>query len=263
MSASSLKSKVRAKDRDETNMKTYTGQAGEHIKFSGGAGDHIVVGEIEVEEGGNKIWKPWKFTYSVGSPSAAVSAAELQVLYKGWPNKIKVAAAGYNPEKVTVKCSGCKSMTSKPDKDGNYIAKVTKGKEAFITVTAIDDNGKSVELAKERFRIFKLPPPTAYFGGKAGGKMSKLDASQIPILTAGLGDSPLDVPYEVVQFSMLGMSNGNPVTLTSKSRVLTRQMKELIKRIPVNGSLTFTSVKVKGPGGVQTLETGIVLKLTR
>jgi gliding motility-associated protein GldM len=248
--------------RDQALMKEFKGKASTMINFSGGPGDHVITGEISVKEKGVEKWKPWKFNYSVGSPSAAVSAADLQVLYKGWSNRIKIAAGGFSSEKVSVSCSGC-SISSKPDKDGIYIAKVTKGKKATITVSALDDNGKKVELGKEEFRIFSLPPPTAYFGGKAGGKMSKLDALQIPVLTANLGESPLDVPYQVVQFSMLGMSNGNPITLTARSRVLTPEMKSLMKRIPPNGSLTFTNIKVKGPAGVQSLESGVVLKLVK
>jgi hypothetical protein len=39
-------------------------------------------------------------------------------------------------------------------------------------------------------------------------------------------------------------------------------MKAALKKIPKNGSLTFTRVKVKGPSGkVSQLESGIVLKL--
>ena len=249
--------------RDEALVNNYTGKASDRIVFKGAsAGDHFIVGELAVKEKGVEKWKPWEFHYSVGSPSAAVSAADLQVLYKGWKNKIKIAAAGYSSEKVSVSCSGC-SISSKPDKDGVYIATVSKGKKATITVSAVDDNGKKVELAKEEFRIFNLPPPTAYFGGKAGGKMSKLTAAQIPVLSASLGESPLNVPYQVVSFQMLGISNGNPVTLNANSRALTGDMKKLIKKIPFNGSLTFTNIKVKGPAGVQTLESGIVLKLTK
>ena len=132
------------------------------MNISGSVGDHLLTGLIAVESATEgKKWKPFKFNYSVGAPNAAVSAADLQVLYRGWNNKIKVSASGYNPESVKVSCSGC-SISSAPDKDGNYTAKAPSGrsKEAFITVSAIDDNGKSVELARERFRIFPLPKPT-------------------------------------------------------------------------------------------------------
>ena len=68
---------------------------------------HYVEGTIEVKEKGAIKKKPWKFNYSVGAPNAAVAAADLAVLYKGWDNKIKVSASGYDPEAIKVSCSGC------------------------------------------------------------------------------------------------------------------------------------------------------------
>ena len=53
-----------------------------------------------------------------------------------------------------------------------------------------------------------------------------------------------------------------PVRLGAMDDKLTPQMKAALKKIPKNGSLTFTNVKVKGPSGrVSRLESGIVLKL--
>ena len=253
--------------RDTTAMMRFTKKPTEFYKqlnISGSVGDHIMTGLIAVESATEgKKWKPWNFNYSVGAPNAAVSAADLQVLYRGWKNKIKVSASGYKPENIKVSCSGC-SISSAPDKDGNYIATAPGGraKEAFITVSAIDDNGKTVELTREVFRIFPLPKPTVFFGGKAGGSLKKVDAVQIPKLMAQLGDSPLDVPYVVTAFVMLTVKNGQPIRLKSKGSRLTSQMKEAIKKINKGGSLTFTGVKVKGPSGKeQPLDAGLVLTL--
>lgn len=253
--------------RDTSAMMRFTKKPSEFYKqlnISGSVGDHIMTGLIAVESATEgKKWKPWQFNYSVGAPNAAVSAADLQVLYRGWNNKIKVSASGYKPESIKISCSGC-SITSSPDKDGNYIAKAPggRGKEAFITVSAIDDNGKNVELTKERFRIFNLPKPTVYFGGKAGGSMKKVDAVQIPKLKAQLGESPLDVPYTVTSFVMLTVKNGQPIRLKSNGERLSGQMKAAIKKINKGGTLTFTGVKVKGPSGKeQPLDAGLVLTL--
>ena len=61
---------------------------------------------------------------------------------------------------------------------------------------------------------------------------------------------------------MFTTKGGAPIELNSKSDKLTPQMKNALKKIPKNGSLTFTRVKVKGPSGrVSQLESGIVLKL--
>ena len=68
-------------EQDLANMKTFKGRAGQSVSISGSVGDHILSGFIAVKEKGVKKWKPWKFNYSVGAPNAAVSAADLQVLY--------------------------------------------------------------------------------------------------------------------------------------------------------------------------------------
>ncbi len=145
-------SKVIHADRDLTNMKTFTGAIGERLKFTGGVGDHIVVGEIAVKEKGVEKWKPWKYKYTVGVPFGLIQAVETQVLYKDWDNKIFISAQGYNHEKISVQCYGC-SMSYKPDKDGNYIVNVTRGDEAFVTLSVTDDFGKKIDLCKQRFRI--------------------------------------------------------------------------------------------------------------
>ena len=250
-------------ERNLDAMMTFNGKAGEEVRMSGSVGDHMLVGEIAVKEKGVKKWKPWKFNYAVGAPNAAIAAADLQVLYLNWKNKIKVSASGYKPESVKVLCKGC-SITSKPDKDGNLIATVTntRAKECILTVTATDDAGKNVELAKEVFRVFPLPKPLAYFGGKAGGKMKKLDAGMIPKLTAKLGNSPLNVPYTVSGFMLYATKDGSPIREYAKNDRLTGKMKAIIKKIPKGANLTFTEIKVKGPGGKETtLEGGLVLRL--
>jgi len=250
-------------ERNEETMFEFKGAAGETVMISGSVGDHILTGEIAVKEKGVKKWKPWKFNYSVGAPNAAVSAADLQVLYRNWKNKIKVSASGYKPESIKVSCSGC-SISSTQDSEGNYTATVSGGraKTAQIRVSAIDDNGKSVELANETFRIFPLPKPTAYFGGKAGGAIKKLTATAIPKIEAKLGNSPLNVPYSVVKFMLYTTKEGAPVRIRAKGNRISGEMKNAIKRIPKGGNLTFAEIKVKGPSGkVSTLEGGLVLRL--
>ena len=255
--------KKKESEQDITTMKTFKGKAGQKVNITGSVGDHILSGFIAIKEKGVKKWKPWKFNYSVGAPNAAVSAADLQVLYMGWDNKIKVSASGYKPESIRLSGKGC--SVKGPDSKGFYIAKVTnsKLKNASLIVTGVDDKGKSNVLANETFRVFPLPKPTAYFAGKAGGNLKKANAVSYKTLKASLGDSPLDVPYEVVSFTMFTTKGGAPIELNSKSNRLTSTMLAAMRKIPKNGSLTFTRVKVKNlkSGRIFQLESGIVLKL--
>ena len=251
-------------EMDKSNMKVFKGKAGDQMMLSGSVGDHLISGLIAVKEKGIKKWKPWQFRYAVGAPNAAISAADLQVLYINWKNKIRVSASGYKPESVSVRATGgCR--VSGPDSKGFYTATVTnvRAKTAKLIVSAVDDNGKSVELANEEFRIFPLPKPTASFAGKTGGNLGKGNATSYSTIKANLGDSPLNVPYKVVGFKMFITKNGQPIEITSKSNRLTNEMKQSIKKIPKGGSLTFTAIDVinETNGKKLRLETGIVLKL--
>ena len=226
-------------EQDLANMKSFKGKAGQSVNISGSVGDHILSGFIAVKEKGVKKWKPWKFNYSVGAPNAAISAADLQVLYLNWNNRIRVSASGYKPEAIRLTGKGC--SVKGPDSKGFYTANVTnvRSREVKLIVSATDDKGKNVELANETFRVFPLPKPTAYFAGKAGGNLKKVNAVSYSTIVAKLGDSPLDVPYQVVGFAMFTTKNGSPVTYKSKSNRLTPQMKAAVKKIPKGGNLTF------------------------
>ena len=250
--------------RDKSKMKVFNGNAGDQLNITGGVGDHTLYGEIAVKVKGTEKWKPWRFNYSVGAPNAAISAADLQVLYINWKNKLRVSASGYKPESIRVKGIGC-SVTSRPDGKGFYIATVTnpRAKEARLIVEATAEDGSTAKLADEKFRVFPLPKPIATFGGKASGNIKKINARNYRDIKATLGDSPLDVPYKVTRFSFYTTKNGNPVTYNSKTAKLTTQMKDAIKKMPKGATLTFSGIEVlnlKNQKKIK-LDGGIILKL--
>jgi hypothetical protein len=235
-------------------MKTFKGQAGQKVSITGSVGDHILSGFIAIKEKGVKKWKPWKFNYSVGAPNAAISALDLQVLYLGWDNRIRVSASGYKPESIKLIGKGC--TVRGPDSKGNYIAKVTNPrlKTANLIVTGIDDKGKSNTLANEVFRVFPLPPPVAKFAGKTVGTIKKGNAVSYSTIKAELDNSPLNVPYSVTRFSLWTPK----ATVESKSNRLTPAMKAYIKKIPKGQLLTFTDIYVKGPSGIESPLDGVI-----
>ena len=250
--------------RDKSNMKTFNGNAGDQLNITGGVGDHTLYGEIAVKVKGTEKWKPWRFNYSVGAPNAAISAADLQVLYINWKNKLRVSASGYKPESIRVKGIGC-SVSSRPDGKGFYIATVSnpRSKQARLIVEATGEDGSTAKLADETFRVFPLPKPIATFGGKASGNIKKINAKNYRDIKATLGDSPLDVPYKVTKFSFYTTKNGNPVTYNSKTDKLTTQMKAAIKKMPKGATLTFSGIEVlnlKNQKKIK-LDGGIILKL--
>ncbi|MCT4580210.1 MAG: hypothetical protein N4A35_02245 [Flavobacteriales bacterium] len=247
--------------RAEGTMKEFKGQAGASLALSGGVGEHNVVGSIAVKEKGVKKWKPWKFKYSVGAPNGAVANSEMNVLYRGWDNKIEVSASGYDPSTVNLSASGGVKISK--SKDG-FIAKVSgSAKKATLSITAKDKDGKSVKIVDKEFRIFALPKPQAYFANQTFDKplLSRGLAKAASKLTAKIGDSPLDVKYEVVSFDMVVMKKGQPVSISSKSSKLSGEMKNAIKKMPAKSMLTFTNIKAKGPSGRAQPIGGLSFKL--
>lgn len=244
--------------RSDANKQSFEGKAGQKVSFGGAVGSHTVFGSIAVKEKGVEKWKSWKFNYSVGAPNAAVAAADLNVLYKGWKNRIKVSASGYDPSTVSVSCSGCSISKSGEE----YIATAGGGKEATISVTAKDDKGNSVNLASEKFRIFPLPKPAIFFGGKSGGAISKAAAGTVPKLIAKLDNSPLNVSYKVTKFDYFTVKNGQPVTIKNNGANISSDVKAAIKATPKRGTLTFANIYVVGPSGKeQKIDGGLVIRL--
>jgi gliding motility-associated protein GldM len=237
----------------------YNGEPGDALKLSGGVGTHFVEGTIEVKEKGAVKKKPWTFNYSVGAPTATVANADLAVLYKGWENKLKISASGYDPETIKISCSGC-SISKKGD---FYIAKPGNGKIATISVSATGDNGQNVKLVAEEFRIFPLPLPKPYFANQTFDKptMKKGTAISASQVLAKLGDSPLNVKYTVTGFKMIISKAGKIAELKARNGSLTKEMKAAIKKMPKGTSLTFVGVSASGPSGKSAPIGGLSFKL--
>ncbi|MCB9189466.1 MAG: hypothetical protein H6599_09335 [Flavobacteriales bacterium] len=228
----------------------FTGAAGDRLILSGGGvGQHTVYGTIAVKEKGVEKYKPWKFEYSVGAPNAAISAYDLNVLYAGWSNRLKVSAGGFDPSSVSVSCSGCDGISQQGE---FWVAKASKvGKTATISVTAKDGNGKSVNLASEEFRIFPLPKPTPKYGG-VGVESSTISATVAklgPPLQADLSGSPLNVEWSITSFEMMIVKNGKVATLKSNSNKMTGDMKAALGTLGKGSSLTLTKIMAAGPSG--------------
>ena len=238
----------------------FSGEPGDALKLSGGVGTHYVEGTIEVKEKGAVKKKPWKFNYSVGAPTATVANADLAVLYKGWDNKLKISASGYDPESVKISCSGC-TISKKGE---FYIAKPGNGKVATISVSATSDDGQNVKLAAEEFRIFPLPLPKPYFANQTFDKptMKKGTAISASQVLAKLGDSPLNVKYTVTGFKMIVTKGGKIAELKAKNgKAYWRHEKAAIKKMPKGTSLTFVGVSAAGPSGKSAANWRIVLQV--
>ena len=222
------------------------GKAGIKIPATA-VGPQRLDGYVLVQENGKDVRQYWSFDYEVGAPNATVSPADLQVLYRGWDNKLEVAAGGYPPEAISVSCSGC-SVSKKGE---FYIAKTSgNARSATISISANVD-GKSVPVAKKEFRIFNLPTPSAFFANQTFDRPTIKSglAKQGTKLIAKLGDSPLKVDYAVTSFEMsVPAPGGKTRVLRSRGPNLSSEMRQAIAQMRPGAMLTFSNIRARKQG---------------
>ena len=164
------------------------------------AGDYIVKGQIGVREKGKMTWKDWDFNYTVGEPSGTVSLPEMNVLYRGYDNKVKGAASGFPDYRL----SPGKNISSLSQAGEFYTAKPGSAREASISISGVAADGSDASLGTFEFRVQDLPKPSVSLGRISDGESAtsgQLRASRR--LFAGYPPSiPLKANFSVVSWEM-------------------------------------------------------------
>jgi gliding motility-associated protein GldM len=93
----------------------------------------------------------------VSAPVATVANIDMNVVYKGYDNKMEISVPGIAESQLRVSAIGA-SIT----KSGNqYICRPSADKEVTINVSAEVD-GKTQSVGQKKFRVRPVPSPTAF-----------------------------------------------------------------------------------------------------
>ncbi|MCX6318839.1 MAG: gliding motility protein GldM [Bacteroidetes bacterium] len=184
--------------------------------------------------------------YTVASPSgASVALDEMNVLYIGWDNKVRVAASGAGDEKVNVSISGAGGSISKTGA-GTYIAKVNSLENCTINVTV---DGKSA--GSFPFRVRNLPDPVGTIGGVPSG-----DAVTVGQIRAqgGVGafvkDFPLDVKYTVTSFTLSADNEEGLIDeAPCQGNTWSAQARNILNKLAPGRTVTVDNIRAVGPDG--------------
>lgn len=223
-------------------------------------GEKILNGKIIVKNPttGEQKDYPYKVNYDVFKAPAIISADAMRVLYRGLDNPISVSVPGYKPEDVFASISGG-SLTKKSG--GNYIAKVSSGRKAKISVSVKTKDGNTKAVGSEEFKIKPVPKPTAYFGSKASGEITPGEIGIVHNVSARMGDFVFEgVKYTVSRFQFIYQPKRGPAAfLQANSSALTGSMEQLLRNPQKGDLIIITNIDVKGPDGTKRLENGITL----
>lgn len=190
---------------------------------------------------------PWEKNIKIMKPQGTVSLPEMNVLYRGYENKVEGVASGYEETVLT----GNGVSLSKAAK--GYIGRVT-GSAKTVTINIAGRNNvtkKTENLGVFTFRVSNLPPPNLYFGAVADGdKASKAETR----LFAKYGpEIPLNVSFQVLNWEL--NVAGAPRPAKGTGNVLNADGVGLLKQAKPGSTISFMT-QVKGPDGIVRKKSG-------
>ena len=218
-------------------------------------GTHKYSGELILQKpDGTPVKYPFEQEYTVGEPTATVSADLMNVLYAGFKNPVSVSVPGVAGNNISINVSNCKSQSKTGT--GWTIVPAKVGVPCKISVTANID-GKNQHIKTVDFRVKKLPDPLAkieytnaqgvkelYKGGKAIAKNLLITSRRI---VAELDDADLEVKYKVLGFSLNYFdSMGNTLVEKTDGDKLTERQMRVFREMTRQKTVFVTNVVALG-----------------
>jgi gliding motility-associated protein GldM len=217
------------------------------LKLKGSGGKMELSGTVAIQKkNGDMTTRDWKKEITVMKPSGSIELPEMNMLYRGYPNKVNATASGY----PTTNLSASGASVSKSG-EGWIVKPSGRGKTATLSVSGKTADGKSVTLKSMPFRCSNLPDPELYWGGvKNGNKASK---SQTKLFAKYPPEIPLNASFSIVKWECQvpgaqGKPPGGPGSNISAASNLLRAAKP--------GSQVSFICTVVGPDGIQRKKAG-------
>lgn len=198
---------------------------------------------------------PFKDEYTVGEPSATIANEDMNVVYKGFNNRLKISVPGVSDSKVRVDITGG-TLT----KSGSfYICKPTSSSEVKINVSA-DLDGKFVSMGSSSFRVKSLPDPAPFLRytddngnvvdynpnidgyKKAPNKKQLLAAKFI----AQYADGLLKANFRIANFEMVATGRGGNTTKSSPTNAFSEEQLSLMKALKPGQLIFFKNINCVG-----------------
>jgi gliding motility-associated protein GldM len=205
---------------------------------------------VKQTDGQIKEYRTPEQSYQVAKPSATVSPDKMNVIYAGIPNPFSVSAAGFPLQSVRASISGG-TMTGANGKYTVNIGGGQIGKEVNINVTATND-GKTVSLGSQKFRVKALPTPKGLVRGKSGGSVEVEWLEAANVMDTQLDDFVFDVKYRVIRFSATFINpRADAVTIACGGANFNSQIKGALNSIKPGATVIFKDIVCEGPDGRQ------------
>jgi hypothetical protein len=225
---------------------TYPGNGTGVVKVKAGGSTMELSGTVSIKnKSGVPKTEPWAHTIIIMKPQGSIELPEMNMLYRGYPNKAEATASGY--DKSILSGTGVSISGSGP-----YIVMPTgSGRTAFLSVSGRNTaTGQTVQLKKVEYRVSNLPDPEIYWGGsKNGERASKAETK----LFAKYGpEIPLKAEFTVKSWECSVPGASRPIMGTGS---IITAASGLLRAAPAGSMVSFIC-KVVGPDGITRTRAG-------
>jgi len=198
-------------------------------------------------DGSNKTYN-FDDEYEVIPPVLISAPTKMNAFYKGVANPLMINAVGASAKDITVDMTNADIV-----KVGDFMYEVRPKKaegEAVLTVKATI-NGREQTYPPQRYRLYKVPDPTAKVAGKSSGKIEKNVLQAQTGVVAELADFLFDMKFDVKGFKVMVSSSGNFVQdVASTSALFTPEQKKLISTRKKDDVVIIKDITALGPDGI-------------
>lgn len=162
-------------------------------------------------------------------------------LFIGRQNKLKIKISGKGKIDKIVLDGG--TITGK---DSIYIAQVTKGTKAILSVYEKTSNGNSKLIYTKPYRIFKIPEPIVMVDDvRSDSVINKQTITAVGRLSARMENT--GVRLKILSFNMQMANSGTMDTLRAQGNSLTRNMRKIIDKAKDGSLVYFDSIQCVMP----------------
>lgn len=192
--------------------------------------------------------------YTVASPSGtSVALEEMNVLYIGWNNKVRIAASGAGDDKINVSMSGGGGGINRVG-PGQYIATVSQPGECMINVTV---DGKT---SSHKFRVRNIPDPVATVGNVPSNDNFPAGSFRNQAgVAAFVRDFPLDIKYTVTGYTItMDDENGDIKEAVVQGNTWSPSALAIVRSASPGRMVTIDNIRATGPDGRNRKIPGLV-----
>ncbi|MBO5850504.1 MAG: gliding motility protein GldM [Paludibacteraceae bacterium] len=209
---------------------------------------------------GDTLHFPFSRSYTVGEPSATVANLDMNVVYRGYENKINVAVAGVADEKLEVQAENA-TMIKPSGKQKYWICKPTSSGDVVFNIYAKTDGGKKL-MGTHNFRTLRLPNPSAFllYADKNGEEYLHPSTDRVPSrsdllrskkIIAQYSDGLLQANFDIVGFTIYAQdATGGVTPVPANNEKITATQMNVIKGKKKGQRIVFEDIRAKGPDGV-------------